>query len=98
MVAAYSKFAYATSFRVGKAVEPVSLGTISSVVGFVSSLLSLIMDAVKYFIAYAIFVFIVVVIFFNVVAILNSFDFLAWLADRLARAEGCMPDVVDAES
>jgi len=56
------------------------------------------MDVIKYFIAYAIFVFIVVVIFFNVVAVLNSFNFLAWLGDRLARAEGCVPDgVVDAD-
>jgi len=68
------------------------------VVGFIASLLSIVMDVIKYFIAYAIFVFIVVVIFFNVVAVLNSFNFLAWLGDRLARAEGCVPDgVVDAD-
>lgn len=84
--------------RVHKAVEPISLGTISSVVGFISSLLSLIMDAIKYFIAYAIFVFIFVVIFFNIVAVLNSFDFLEWLGDRLARSQGCLPNVVDDES
>ncbi len=84
--------------NVGKAVEPISLGTISSVIGLISSILSVVMDAIKYFISYAIFIFIVVVLFFNIVELLNNFKFLDWLADRLARAQGCRPDVGDDES
>lgn len=76
------------------AVEPVSgitVGTITTVVGFIVSAISIILDAIRYAITYSIFFLILIVIGVQFIGALQRLDIVAILERLIGNAVNCAP-------
>jgi len=66
------------------------IGTVASVIGFIFSLLSFLIQAVIYATTYTIFVLIVFVLL-KAFQLFGGFSIIQWLAQELAGTSNCVP-------
>lgn len=73
------------------AVEPITLGTISTIIGFIVSALSLAITAIKFAISYALFILILVGIGIQFIPILREIDIVGILQKWVDESRTCQP-------
>lgn len=80
-----------TQLPVYVAVEPISTGTIVTLVSFIGGLVSTIILIVKIIVCYSLFVLIVFWVGANVFKLFGGFSGLVWLTRQLVGAKECLP-------
>ena len=85
-------FVFAALLAQAHAVEPFTIGTVTTILGMVWSILSFVIQAIKYFLHWALFVLILVGILINfIVPIAKNFNLVAILEKWVGDTVNCDP-------